>query len=583
LEREELKATPDPTTTDPVRPVVRAVCLTMVKNEQDIIEPFLRHNSRFFDAMIVLDNGSTDRTREIALAVSRDCPGIFVTDLRSRAYDQAIVLSRAIAFVQSAFFADFVFLLDADEFLTVESAEALFATIAEVPVGTTVKMPWRTYLPDPAHGGAGVETGAKPEPTDVLKILTWRRIAEGRGASKVALRLGGAVNSRITLDQGSHKAFGANGRPVRTKRFAGLEIAHLPVRSEDQMLAKGVIGWRANLARANPGRRQAFQWQRLHDLYFRANRSVGEVNISDVALHYAQTRPFGTWETNAMFDPPPIVSERKFSDGTFASADALIAASEGQDALHPSRFSFPIRAASGTGKNDIDTAFEAEWHWVRLFLDVAPFANLYERLQPASVLDVGCGHGLYLDLARQCGAVELMGVDGMERSATALPEGAYITHDLHNPLTLGRTYDIVQCMEVVEHLRPGATGMIFDGLVAHAREVILFSMAEPGQPGHQHINMRTMAEVLELWTARGWWPDLRATLGFRGLATLSWFRRNALVLRPVRGPTAEADVAALVAIGQKPFRWYNQDHGIREGAFEEAPPPPRRAYGKRHP
>jgi glycosyltransferase involved in cell wall biosynthesis len=128
----------------------------MVKNEQDIIEPFLRHNSRFFDAMIVLDNGSTDRTREIALAVSRDCPGIFVTDLRSRAYDQAIVLSRAIAFVQSAFFADFVFLLDADEFLTVESAEALFATIAEVPVGTTVKMPWRTYLPDPAHGGAGV-------------------------------------------------------------------------------------------------------------------------------------------------------------------------------------------------------------------------------------------------------------------------------------------------------------------------------------------------------------------------------------------------------------------------------------------
>ena len=45
----------------------RIISLSMVKNEQDIIEPFIRHHGSLVDAMIILDNGSVDQTRNIAL------------------------------------------------------------------------------------------------------------------------------------------------------------------------------------------------------------------------------------------------------------------------------------------------------------------------------------------------------------------------------------------------------------------------------------------------------------------------------------------------------------------------------------
>ena len=62
-------------------PIVKTVSITMVKNEQDIIEPFLRHIRPFFDAMIVLDHGSTDRTAEIIENCARELGGIFFSHI----------------------------------------------------------------------------------------------------------------------------------------------------------------------------------------------------------------------------------------------------------------------------------------------------------------------------------------------------------------------------------------------------------------------------------------------------------------------------------------------------------------------
>ena len=45
----------------------RIIGLSMVKNEQDIIEPFIRHNAKLLDCMVVVDNASVDETRRIAM------------------------------------------------------------------------------------------------------------------------------------------------------------------------------------------------------------------------------------------------------------------------------------------------------------------------------------------------------------------------------------------------------------------------------------------------------------------------------------------------------------------------------------
>jgi hypothetical protein len=95
----------------------RIISLSMVKNEQDIIEPFIRHNARFVDGMVILDNASVDATRRIAMLCARELGTIIVTDNDEFAYAQGERMTRMLHVCESAFFADFILLLDADEFI----------------------------------------------------------------------------------------------------------------------------------------------------------------------------------------------------------------------------------------------------------------------------------------------------------------------------------------------------------------------------------------------------------------------------------------------------------------------------------
>ena len=67
----------------------RIVGITMVKNEQDIIEPFILHNIQFLDALLIADNGSSDATREIIRFHQAKVEGIFLVDIRRFGYNQA--------------------------------------------------------------------------------------------------------------------------------------------------------------------------------------------------------------------------------------------------------------------------------------------------------------------------------------------------------------------------------------------------------------------------------------------------------------------------------------------------------------
>jgi hypothetical protein len=72
----------------------------------------------------------------------------------------------------------------------------------------------------------------------------------------------------------------------------------------------------------------------------------------------------------------------------------------------------------------------------------------------------------------------------------------FVAADLSTGLRLGRRFDLVQSLEVAEHLPPGAASSFVGTLVAHA-PLILFSAAPPGQGGEHHVNEQPM----EYWRA----------------------------------------------------------------------------------
>ncbi|MDP3035130.1 MAG: glycosyltransferase family 2 protein [Methanobacteriaceae archaeon] len=64
--------------------------ISMVKNESDVIESFVRYNLNILDGMIILDNQSSDNTLEILNLLKKEGLNLYIIKDEDREFDQAI-------------------------------------------------------------------------------------------------------------------------------------------------------------------------------------------------------------------------------------------------------------------------------------------------------------------------------------------------------------------------------------------------------------------------------------------------------------------------------------------------------------
>jgi 2-polyprenyl-3-methyl-5-hydroxy-6-metoxy-1,4-benzoquinol methylase len=125
-----------------------------------------------------------------------------------------------------------------------------------------------------------------------------------------------------------------------------------------------------------------------------------------------------------------------------------------------------------------------------------------------SVLDVGCATGTSLAAWLEAGVPDIRGIDGsyVDPSQLDIEERLFTAGDLSLPISLNRTFDLVQSLEVAEHINPDAAATFVDTLVQHSNGLILFSAAPPGQGGESHINERPYDFWRRLFGHRGYEP-----------------------------------------------------------------------------
>ncbi|HWA28248.1 MAG TPA: methyltransferase domain-containing protein [Lacunisphaera sp.] len=156
---------------------------------------------------------------------------------------------------------------------------------------------------------------------------------------------------------------------------------------------------------------------------------------------------------------------------------------------------------------------------------------IHTPLAPASVLDVGCGRGLWLSVWRELGVSEVLGLDGayVDTTRLAIPSAAFGSMDIAQPFNLGRRWGLVQCLEVGEHIPGAQSSILVQNLVNHG-DHILFSAAEPGQGGHHHINERPLEFWRELFAPHGYqaYDPVRPLL-HADAAVEPWYRYNTLL------------------------------------------------------
>jgi SAM-dependent methyltransferase len=152
-------------------------------------------------------------------------------------------------------------------------------------------------------------------------------------------------------------------------------------------------------------------------------------------------------------------------------------------------------------------------------------------LRIGSVLDVGCGRAAWLAVWLSLGAREVLGIDGdyIEREGLLIPGDCFRAHDLRQEFDLGRRFDLVQSLEVAEHLPKSAAAAFVGSLIRHG-DLVLFSAAAPGQGGDHHVNEQDY----------DYWRALFATHGYVALDCVRpqllhderiepWYRYNTLL------------------------------------------------------
>jgi SAM-dependent methyltransferase len=127
-------------------------------------------------------------------------------------------------------------------------------------------------------------------------------------------------------------------------------------------------------------------------------------------------------------------------------------------------------------------------------------------LSAKSVVDVGCGSGTWAQAYAQAGC-EVLGIDGdiVQVDQLLIPADRFLRRDLSQPLRLDRRFDLVNCLEVAEHLDASrADGFVAD--LCALGDVVAFSAAIPGQGGTHHVNEQFQSYWIERFRSQGFVP-----------------------------------------------------------------------------
>ena len=153
---------------------------------------------------------------------------------------------------------------------------------------------------------------------------------------------------------------------------------------------------------------------------------------------------------------------------------------------------------------------------------------LHAVLPTRSVLDVGCGAGPWLAVWRQLGVDDVVGLDGdyVDRRRLLIPQERFRSTDLVHPFDCGRRFDLVQSVEVAEHLPASSANGFVAALARHA-DAVLFSAAVPGQGGDHHINEQPYEYWRQRFAAHGYKPIEYLRPQIAGCTEVErWYRYN---------------------------------------------------------
>jgi glycosyltransferase involved in cell wall biosynthesis len=225
------------------------VGVACVKNEEDIIEPFVRHNLFYLDKLILLNHGSTDGTSRILDRLIDEGLPLVVENDPSLGKFQGEKMTRLMLRAVREHQADWVFLLDADELIRCPSDTLVLPGGGDY--AACLKVACRTYQIHETDDHTVInpverirhrfekepcEDGSMFERRFFLKAIIPRSLALTPGACVV---------------QGNHFIVNSDREPAH-EYWSGFDYAHYSLRTVGQYTSKIAIGTLQHRYRSSP-------------------------------------------------------------------------------------------------------------------------------------------------------------------------------------------------------------------------------------------------------------------------------------------------------------------------------------------
>lgn len=252
----------------------KIVTITMVKDEEDIIEVFARYTLKYAYKMVVIDNGCSDATIPILENLISEGKPIELYSEADCYYDQERIENKYLKKVAEEESFDFIIPLDADEFLYPENGD--FSILDNLSDNQLILIDWLTYCLDkdktivnPIKDISLVRRGEKP----YTKIIVPKKI----------------ITKDFNLEMGHHDAVTEFGKVTESR----IKMAHFPVRSKEQIRHKMFMAKIGQLMSENESVSAGHIMPILHDI---------EIGTFDVVKHSKEYALREGEEKNVYYD-----------------------------------------------------------------------------------------------------------------------------------------------------------------------------------------------------------------------------------------------------------------------------------------
>ena len=211
---------------------MKIVSFTMVNNESEIIESFIRYNYNFLDEMYIIDNGCTDNTIKILHNLINDGYKIVIYDESLEAYDQFRLDNKYLNKIIEESNPDLIIPLDTDEFIISDHKDPR-KEMEKLSLDKIYYVNWQWYVmtekDDPK------ETFIPRRLKYCLKRTVWN-YSDGTPVTKVILPARYFKEKKLTMSMGHHTVYG--DKSIAIEEIKNIKLAHYRAISEEQLVYK---------------------------------------------------------------------------------------------------------------------------------------------------------------------------------------------------------------------------------------------------------------------------------------------------------------------------------------------------------